>query len=304
VPSVRSVLKSAAERILAGSGLPRFARARHSGQCLVLAFHNVIAPGHRPSGDRPLHLPADDFERFLDALVATHDVVALDEIESPRNGRRPRAAITFDDAYAGALRLGVPALAARGLPATIFVAPGLLGRDACWWDRLAEPLGGLDARVRDDALHRRRGVDDAIMQAAADKRPPARAPAPEWRIATVDELEFVAARTGVTLGAHSWSHANLTALSAAELMAEMERPLAWLRERFHSARPWLAYPYGLSSPEVAQAAERAGYAFGFRVSGGWLTPASGDRWSLPRWNVPAGLSEQGFVLHAAGMIGD
>ena len=304
VSSLRRILKRVAERILAGSGLPRVARTRRRGRCLVLAFHNILAPGRRPAGDRPLHLPLEDFERFLDRLTATHDVVALDTLESPTSGARPRAAITFDDAYAGAIHYGVPALVARALPATIFVAPGLLRRPACWWDRLADPAEGLEESVRDHALHSLRGEDAAIGNWAAELGRAVAAPAEDCRIAAEEELASAASQPGVTLGAHSWSHPNLTALLPAELGPEMEKPLTWLRERFPGARPWLAYPYGMTSPVVARAAEQAGYTLGFRVSGGWVTSVAGNALNLPRWSVSAGLSERGFVLHASGVIAD
>jgi hypothetical protein len=94
----------------------------------------------------------------------------------------------------------------------------------------------------------------------------------------------------------------LTDINAADLRTEMEKPLAWLRERFACARPWLAYPYGLSSQPVALAAERAGYTLAFRVSGGWLPSVHEHRWDLPRWSVPSSLTTRGFILHAAGVI--
>ncbi len=304
MPGLRGVLKGVAEGLLAGSPLPRIARKKHAGHCVVLALHNVVPDGQPPAGDRPLHLPVADFERFLDLLTATHTIVALDELNAQASGDRPRAAITFDDAYAGALRHGLPVLAARQLPATIFVAPGLLGRPACWWDRLADPNAGLDAHVRETALHRLRGDDAAIVEWAATKQPVWNAPADIFRIATADELAVAARQPRITLGAHSFSHPNLTELSAAELSRELEQPLRWLRENFQSARPWLAYPYGMTSPLVVRSAEQAGYALGFLVSGVWITPGHQHPWTLPRWSVPSGLSERGFVLHAAGVLGD
>ena len=303
MPGLRGLLKGVAEGLLAGSPLPRIARKRHAGHCVVLALHNIVPNGHRVAGDRPLHLSVSDFERFLDMLTATHTIVALDELDASAAGDRPRAAITFDDAYAGALHRGLPVLASRQLPATIFVAPGLLGRPACWWDRLADPTVGLDAHIRDTALRRLRGEDSAIMRWAATTGLRASSITESFRIATSDELAVAARQPRITLGAHTWDHPNLTELRAAELTKELEQPLKWLRENFQSARPWLAYPYGMTSPAVAQAAKQAGYALGFRVSGGWITPGQ-DSWTLPRWSVPSGLSARGFVLHAAGVLGD
>jgi len=302
MPSLRRTLKGAAERLLTVSGVALLARRQKAGRCLVLAFHNVITPGRHPGGDRPLHLPLDDFERFLDQLTRTHDVVALDAVESAPTGARPRAAITLDDAYAAALRYGVPALVSRGLPATIFVAPGILGRSACWWDRLAVPMEGLPSAVRDHALAALRGDDEAIAGWAAEEGLPSGSLQEDWRIATERELADAARLPGVTLGAHSWSHPNLAALGPEETTQQMERPLSWLRERFPSARPWIAYPYGITTPLVARAAERAGYTLGFRVSGGWVAGPAGNGLDLPRLSVPAGLSGQGFILYTSGLL--
>jgi peptidoglycan/xylan/chitin deacetylase (PgdA/CDA1 family) len=299
---LRGGAKGLAERLLADSGLPALSRRRYASRCLVLAFHNILGPGQIPRGDRPLHLPLPVFEEFLDLLTASHDVVALDALDGPPSGARPRAAITFDDAYAGAIRYGLPALAARGLPGTIFVSPGILGRPACWWDRLANPTTGLDPSIREQALGALRGEDDDVTRwALASGR--VLAAAAEFRIATEGELDSAANQPGVTLGAHTWSHPNLATLSPDELALEFERPLRWLRERFLSTRPWLAYPYGITSARVAEGAQRAGYVLGFLVTGGWVNTSKDAPMHLPRWSVPAGLSRRGFILHASGVLG-
>jgi hypothetical protein len=67
--------------------------------------------------------------------------------------------------------------------------------------------------------------------------------------------------------------------------------------------PWLTYPYGLSSPEAERVAAAEGYAGALRVSGGWMGPANAvNRFALPRYNVPAGLSIRGFDLRTAGIL--
>lgn len=300
----RRNLKLSAEILLVGSGVAHVGRRWHAGSCIILAFHNVLGPGRPPVGDRPLHLPLEEFERFVDRLATTHDIVALDGIRSRGDGPRPQAVITFDDAYAGAVQFGLPALVARGMPATVFVAPDLLGRPACWWDRLADPGTGLGAATRAYALDVLRGEEKRILHSTEGGHPPTDGGLDDCRIATEAELAIAASLPGISIGAHSWSHPNLARLSPSELDLELTQPLAWLQERYSVARPWLAYPYGLSSPRVEAAARQAGYALGFRVSGGFLTPPATGRMDLPRWSVPAGLSERGFVLHAAGVIAD
>jgi peptidoglycan/xylan/chitin deacetylase (PgdA/CDA1 family) len=298
--TLRAALKRAAEHAAAASGVDWLALALRRPGVLVLAYHDVLPHGERPAGDRSLHLPQETFGRQLDALRRTHRVVPLEgALDAPADGR-PRAVITFDDAYRGAVTAGVDELARRGMPATFFVAPGLLGT-VPWWDELSGP-GGLDPAVRAHALDVLGGRPDAVREwARAEKLLPRRPASPLPRIATAEELAKAAAQRGIRLAPHGWSHARLSALAPAELAEELSRPLAWLRERFTSVAPWLAYPYGLSSPEVERAAEDAGYAGAFRVDGGAL-PRVGDapRFSLPRLNVPAGLSHDGFRLRLAG----
>jgi peptidoglycan/xylan/chitin deacetylase (PgdA/CDA1 family) len=122
------------------------------------------------------------------------------------------------------------------------------------------------------------------------------------RIATTDELARAVGRGRITLGAHSWSHANLCALEPTELERELSAPDEWLRARFDCVVPFFSYPYGLSSPAVEAAAARSGYRAALRVDGGWMSRAGHDRpLALPRFNVPAGLSLDGFRLRLAGI---
>lgn len=310
---MNAALKRVAERSLAASGVAGIARALHRGDALVLAYHGILPHGAAPGGEHTLHLPQAVFARQLDALRRTHDVVPLDALLLPRapGSRRPRAAVTFDDAYAGAVTAGVYELARRGLPATIFVAPGLLGR-VPWWDALAR--GGLlpaDARRhaiealrgRDDAVRRWAEREDDVAMDCANMNGATGDGAP--RIATEAELAEAARVPGIALGAHSWSHPDLRVLDPPALADELAQPLGWLRARFACVVPWLAYPYGLASDAVERAAAEAGYRGAFRVDGGWmpLGAAAVRPHALPRMNVPAGLSLDGFHLRISGVTG-
>ena len=82
---------------------------------------------------------------------------------------------------------------------------------------------------------------------------------------------------------------------------ELTRSLEWLTHRFASVVPWLAYPYGLGSPEIGRAAAEAGYRGAFGISGGWLPRTDPDAFDLPRLNVPAGVSLHGLALRLGGL---
>jgi peptidoglycan/xylan/chitin deacetylase (PgdA/CDA1 family) len=298
-----AALKQAVEVLLAHGGPAAVVRGRQRGRVLILAYHDILPDGERPPGDRSLHLPQRRFAAQLDELVRRLDVVPLAQALEPPRGSRPRAVITFDDAYRGALTAGVDELARRGLPATMFVAPAFLGGRTFWWDDLAIEGAGLSDAVRRHALEDCRGEDPAVRAWAAVAGVRLAAGQPECaRVAGEAELSAAVARAGMTLGSHTWSHPNLSRLAPEELSGELVRPLEWLRARFGSSVvPWLSYPYGLESAAVRRAVAAAGYDGALRVTGGWLRPNAADAYALPRLNVPAGMSADGFALRAAGI---
>jgi peptidoglycan/xylan/chitin deacetylase (PgdA/CDA1 family) len=287
------------------SGAAALRRRTRAGELLVLAYHNIVPDGATIVGDRSLHLPQAQFCAQLDTLARTHDVVPIADAVlgvAPQRGR-PLAAITFDDAYRGAVTVGVDELRARGLPATIFVTPAFLGGRAFWWDVVADPVRGLDDGTRARALHEYRGQTDDVVAAmdasGADARVPAHA-----RGASIAELEAALDYVGLTLGAHTWSHPNLTRMNADELRHELVEPRMWLARYEERALPIVSYPYGLANSAVHAAAREAGYAAGLMIDGGWVAPPPRDTFAIPRLNIPAGVSRDGFVLRTAGLLND
>lgn len=299
---MRAFLKRVAERTLLATGAANLLRRAAPRGGLVLAYHNIIPHGELPGGDRSLHLSRRDFAAQLDILQREVDVVPLTELLEPvADGSRPRVAITFDDAYRGAVTAGVEELRTRSLPATIFVPPAFVGGRSFWWDSAADPVSGLSQAARGHAIESCAGQDDLVRAWAASAGLPLQAPPAHAVAASEEELQRALEYPGLTLGSHTWSHPNLTRLNDAELADELSRPLGWLRERFARVIPWLTYPYGLTDGRVERAAERAGYEAALRVDGGWLGP-SPSRYSLPRLNVAAGLSAAGFRLRLAGLF--
>jgi len=270
----------------------------------VLAYHNIVPDDAHPTGDRSLHLPRKQFAQQLDVLVHSCDVIPLTAVlAEPLPDARPRVAITFDDAYRGALLLGAAELRARRLPATMFAAPGLLGTSGFWWDALAGP-GGLPDEVREHALGELRGDGDVVRAWAVDSGRTMRDMPASERPGTESELMAWANDDSLTVGAHTWRHANLSRLTASDIEEEVVRPLTWLRDRMPAAVvPWLTYPYGLATVAVASAAKTAGYEAALAVSGGWIGRPRGDPYWLPRLNIPAGLTLHGLRLRLAGIIG-
>lgn len=299
---IRRHLKRTLEQGALWSGIPRAMRWQRRGDVLVLAYHDIVPRGERISGDRSLHLPQERFAEQLDALVRTHDVLPLERALAGHAGRRPAVAITFDDAYHGAVTAGVAELARRGLPATIFVATAYVNGGDFWWDALTAPnADSLAPALRARALDECAGQDAAIRAMASREGLATMTPPAYARGAHESDLTAAARQHGITLASHTHSHPNLARVAPGALRDELERPLAWLRERFAGVLAMLSYPYGLSSPAVERAAAAAGYLAGFRIEGGWLTRGDRAPFALPRLDVPSGLSAAGFALRCAGV---
>jgi peptidoglycan/xylan/chitin deacetylase (PgdA/CDA1 family) len=274
---------------------------RVQGKRLILGYHGIIPDGQDPAGERALFVSQRGFAMHLDLLVADADVAPLDRIDEPGDGR-PRVAITFDDAYSGAVNEGIRELAKRNLPATIFVAPGRLNGHVFWWDALSSGGEVLDESLRHHALHELGGEDERVRAWAAGTALPVTGIQPPYaRAATRDELSAALAFPGITVGSHTWSHPNLAALDVGDVDVEVRESRDWLRAAFgDKALDWLAYPYGLDSKEVHSRLAKASYVGALRIDGGWHRPADVSPFARPRFSVASGLSVAGLRARLNG----
>jgi peptidoglycan/xylan/chitin deacetylase (PgdA/CDA1 family) len=298
---VRRRIKRILEGTLARSPLAAAGRRRRRHRALILAYHNVVPDQESREGDTSLHLTQSQFAAQLDFLLEHYDVVTLDEAISGRSPKRSPVVVTFDDAYRGAMTVGLHELERRSLPATVFVSPGLLGQST-WWDVLSGPDGsGLSDDTRSLVLDRHAGLHPPAADLPATPHA-GWEPGHNKRIIDEDGMTLAAQYAKLTVASHAWSHPNLAQLHNTVLVEQLEKPIAWLAERFQGRfRPWLAYPYGLFSEETRNAAQRVGYEFAFAVTGGPTPIPPVDLHAIPRFNIPAGISLPGFALRLSGV---
>jgi peptidoglycan/xylan/chitin deacetylase (PgdA/CDA1 family) len=262
----------------------------------------VIPDGAEEAGERALFITQRDFRAHLDILAEFADVVPLNALDEKGDGR-PRIAITLDDAYRGAVCEGVHELVARSLPATIFVAAARLNDHVFWWDALSRN-GRLDPGVRYHALHELCGDDERIRDWAASLGLRVCDNLPDYaRSATLEELKLALRLPGITVGAHTWSHVNLSAQPVTDVIAEVSRPKAWLHCEFPGKTlDWLAYPYGQDSETAHAALLHSSYVAALKIDGGWHRPDKVARFARPRLNVPSGLSVAGLKARVLGVL--
>jgi peptidoglycan/xylan/chitin deacetylase (PgdA/CDA1 family) len=99
-------------------------------------------------------------------------------------------------------------------------------------------------------------------------------PAAEWtRIVTAEELRELRA-SGIEIGGHSATHADLSVLSYEDALEELSRGKTELEDVLGEPVEVLAYPYGRTSDDAIRAAGHAGFRAACSTSarGSWDEP--------------------------------
>jgi peptidoglycan/xylan/chitin deacetylase (PgdA/CDA1 family) len=251
---------------------------------ITLMYHNLVRNSEPNLPEVSYQVSVAAFawqlERVASRVLDPEDVSrALREGGAPR----PGLLLTFDDGAAG-LSQAVEILRSRRARAVIFVCPGQLER-GIWFYRLAQDLGSslraelswqgrhwrLDGNrlaayadlVRELealSLPRRESALAELREALALSNPASAVMPPHPALQTADAAALHAlAQTGCFLFAnHSWSHPDLTRLSAPEVQDEIERARGWLEQSGLPTVPWFAFPRGSYNDTVVEQVKARG----------------------------------------------
>lgn len=283
------------KRLLARLGLAALARPLLGGAGAVLVLHRLRAhdPGLSFAANHRNAIPPELFVQLLDTLAAADvEVVTLDaalaRLATPRPGRF--VCLTFDDGYRDNLDALLPILEARRVPATIYIAPGLIdGSAALWWYALDEiitrepslrlPLPAETLLPSGDAAAKQRAFEslaqvmistpaetrDGLLAALAtrygmDAPGLAARHMMDWAM-----LRRLAASPCIEIGAHTLTHPPLATLAPEAAAAEMAGSRARLERETGREVRHFAFPYGvpgtIGERELGLAAE-----LGFRTA--------------------------------------
>ncbi|MEM9037746.1 MAG: polysaccharide deacetylase family protein [Actinomycetota bacterium] len=170
-------------------------------------------------------------------------------IEAVEHGAElpPKAVwVTFDDGSPTVMERAQPVLDELGVPATIFVCPGLVDTDRpMWWDIVgeAERLGAVVpaplVEIKAMPDHARRALvaelEDEIIRRSGSALTGV-------QLTTASLRRWIDAGHGV--GNHSWDHPCLDTCTPAEQEEQIRRCHAWLVDELGLDRPTFAYPNG------------------------------------------------------------
>lgn len=177
----------------------------------------------------------------------------LAALEAPPADRSKQVFLTFDDGYTDVHDVAWPLLAERGIPLHVFLVTDYAGRENDWDLSLG--------------------------------RPPFRHL--EWSV-----VREMSAR-GVTFGSHTASHADLTRLTRAQALADLERSRKSIEDATGKPARTLSYPFGRYHAMAQETARAAGFQAAFSLYPAHRNAIT-DRFALRRDAV--------YVIDPAAMI--
>lgn len=253
---------------------------------LVLLYHRVVTIESDPQW---LAVAPERFSAQMEILAREFRPMPLREmLEAARKGRLPKRAVsvTFDDGYADNLHLAKPILEKFEVPATVFVATGMIGQAReFWWDELGALLlddprsahwhvlqPGSDTpsqatyrescgRIRTMPVEAREAMLDEIAATIGTLR----SGRESHRVMTADELRLLAQDGLVEVGAHTVNHPVLSSLDPASQQEELSGSKRQLEEIIGRPVPTFSYPFGTTDDYNAAsvaAAREAGFECG------------------------------------------
>lgn len=278
-----------AHRLAGRTGLPRVARWAQRHRLLVVCYHGL----RRDDAARRhwLLLPESAFARQIAYLAAHYDCLPIDvalERLYRRALSRPTACVTFDDGFASNLSIGLPVLVRHRVPATIYLATGLIGTDTRLWtlrvqhafvravrrssidlSRIGMATVALGSPAERQALGT--NVAEVLKRMPVDQRRAVQ----EWLFTELDGPELAECDDGafallawagvselaasglVTFGGHTVHHEIVSRLGEREMLDELAGSIAAVRRAVpEHASNTFAYPNGRPE-DVGAPAERA-----------------------------------------------
>lgn len=141
-PSSKNTLRKIVKNVATS---PWFGSVRQQlcGQATVLCYHRLTKRRYTGRGFYPniyLGVRDDLFEEQIKYISHSFSVATLDQIVSGISAKKSSkhlVGVSFDDGYRDNLEVALPILEKYNVPATIFVASGLIDRKAAlWWEEL------------------------------------------------------------------------------------------------------------------------------------------------------------------------
>lgn len=273
------------------------------------------------------------FARHAAWLARSARVVPLEEFlaDEPAPDSRPTVVITFDDGYAGFVDDIVPILTRLGLPAAWFVPTAYVGRDdVLWFDRVTAALAhdphrrfefsGREFELKGWNLAYVTTEVKAVLKSAPPERHdsllaellvalprPSHEELAPFHLVTREQLAALDPAV-VTLGSHTHTHPQLSALSEEDIRFELAHSRGLLEQWTGRRVLDFAYPSGDLDGRVVRILAETGWRSAWTTRPGFVD-AGAEPLRLPRVAVDDVASVANLaakmtpLVHRVGVLG-
>ncbi|MGB1262257.1 MAG: polysaccharide deacetylase family protein [Cognaticolwellia sp.] len=267
---------------------------------------------------------SDDLEKHLLFIQDNFEIIDqgrfIDIINSKQAVTKKFAYITFDDGYVDNYELAFPVLTALKIPATFFVATGLIESKVIpWWDEIAWHVKHCQlAELKLVSWHKTIGLSKTsesksireVLSQFKSSSASIEDQLCELRAITGVKLEnyrneFMTwahlaemESAGMTIGAHSHSHRIFSSLNAEELSHELSYAKMLLEEKLANKILSISYPVGNASTynkEMFDEIERQEYQLAFTFRYFINQELNLNRFQLARFSVSEPFDEIKFM---------
>ncbi|HRE15882.1 MAG TPA: polysaccharide deacetylase family protein [Rhodocyclaceae bacterium] len=286
---------------VAGNVLPR------SGGVCILNYHRVL-PAPDPLLDQDPDLATFRWQMHL--LARYFNVLPLHEaVAALASGKIPPRAvsITFDDGYRSTHDLALPILQEFGLPATVFVTSGYVGKANMWNDRIVEAVRNFPGECIDLQAHglgllpcttlterqqaaklltrAAKYLPQAAREALAQTLEPAAGSTQRQALMLTPAMLSWLVECGIEIGAHTVSHPILSKVDDDSALREMRESKQQLEEITGQPVRFFAYPNGKAGIDFDERhmnmAKELGFSAAFASSTNAATRRH-DPYQIPR----------------------
>jgi peptidoglycan/xylan/chitin deacetylase (PgdA/CDA1 family) len=224
----------------------------------ILMYHQIDVPP--PSGTplRGLVVSRGSFARQMWLLnLLGYKGLSMRDLEPYLDGTRHGrvVGITFDDGYKNTVLNALPVLCKNKFTATCYAVSNMIGETNAW--------------------DRHLGIEEKPLMSLADWL--------LWR------------KSGMDIGSHTRSHANLIALSTSEASTQIIQSKQELEQLLDCEVRHFCYPFGLFDMTHSSIAKQAGYASATTTNRG-LTHNGDDLYSLRRVMIARATNLLQFAL--------
>ena len=258
---------------------------------IILMYHSVAAEDEARFIEPGNRIAPAVFERQMAFLRRERRVVALAElVDEVDRGRTPPAGtvcITFDDGYRDNLTLAAPILEKYRLPATLFLATGLVERAENQWSDTLHPLSGREKERLIEASHEERSAWLARFKG----KPP-----PRLTMNWDEARELVRRYPRFEIGGHTRDHIDLARHGGDAARAQIAGCAEDIRRELGVRPRHFSFPYARWCTETRALVVAGGWHSAVGRGEGLRIRAGADRYALPRLQAPRSLMRLRFEL--------